>query len=222
MYIRLFSRNARYKSSNSYHQDDQEKWSRRNIRIRGLPETVETKDLAFAATVMFNQLLQKPEDATLELDRIHGALGPKNPNPAFPRDVICRVHFYAVEAEIMQAARKQDSNLLNGTRVSLLPDLSKLALDMSKDLKPLTGALQAKQMKYHWGFPFQVVASHEGKSAIFPLPLEHSSSLRLLPRTGLWKLLPLVSLYLLDGRPLIYLNGLQATSLWCFFFLFVV
>lgn len=151
-----------------YHQDDQENRARRNnIRIRGLPESVETKDLAPAVIAMFNELLQKDKDAPLELDRIHRALGPKSQNLEHPRDVICRVHFYAVKDAIMQAARSQNAVHFNGTAVSLLPDISKLTLDMRRALKPLTGALQAKQIKYRWGFPFNLFASHEGKSAIF-------------------------------------------------------
>ena len=149
-------------------QDDQENRARRNnIRVRGLPETVESKDLASVVIAIFNGLLQKDKEAIIELDRVHRALGPKNPNINYPRDVICRVHFFAVKDAIMQAARAQDSILFEETRIHLLPDVSKLTLDLRRALKPLTGALQAKQIKYHWGFPFQLSASHDGKSAVF-------------------------------------------------------
>lgn len=151
-----------------YHQDDQENRARRNnIRIRGLPESVENTDLSPAVIAIFNDLLHKEKEAPIELDRVHRALGPKNPNLEHPRDVICRVHFYAIKDAIMKAARSQDAIYFNGTPISLLPDVSKLTLDMRRALKPLTSALQAKQIKYRWGFPFNLFASHDGKSATF-------------------------------------------------------
>lgn len=53
-----------------YQQDDIENRNRQNnIRIRGIPETVEHKDLAGAVAAIFNQLLQQPKDAPIELDR---------------------------------------------------------------------------------------------------------------------------------------------------------
>ncbi|XP_073473806.1 vomeronasal type-2 receptor 116-like [Aquarana catesbeiana] len=146
-----------------YHQDDQENRARRNnIRIRGLPESVETTDLAPAVIAIFNNLLHKDKDAPLELDRVHRALGPKNPNLEHPRDFICRLHFYAIKDTIMKAARVQDAIYFNETPVSLLPDVSKLTLDMRRALKPLTSALQEKQIKCRWGFQYNLFASHEG------------------------------------------------------------
>lgn len=108
-----------------YHQADQENRARpNNIRIRGLPESFETKDLAPAVIAIFNDLMQKDKDAPLELDRVHGALRLKNPNLEHPRDVICRVNFYAIKDAIMQAARTQEAICFNGTQISLLPDIS--------------------------------------------------------------------------------------------------
>lgn len=146
-----------------YHQENRAR--RNNIRIRGLPESIDTKDLAPAVIAIFDDLIQKDKDTPLELDQVHRALGPKNPNLEHPRDVICRVHFYAIKDAIMQAARAQEAIYFNGTQILLLPDISKLTLDMRRALKPLTGALQAKHIKYRWGFPFNLSASHEGKSA---------------------------------------------------------
>lgn len=93
-------------------------------------------------------------NAPLELDHVHRALGPKNPNLEHPRDVICRVHFYAIKADMMQEEHTQEAIYFNGAQVFLVPDLSKVTLDMCRALKPLIGALQAKQMKYRSGFTF--------------------------------------------------------------------
>lgn len=47
-----------------------------------------------------------------------------------------------------------------------LSDLSKQTV-MRRALKPMTEVLQAKRIKYHIGFPFQLSAKHTGKSATF-------------------------------------------------------
>lgn len=44
-----------------------------NIRIRRLPESVLPADLELAAIAIFNQLLEKPKDSPIKLDRIHHA-----------------------------------------------------------------------------------------------------------------------------------------------------
>lgn len=73
----------------------------------------------------------------IEIDRIHRPVGPRNPNPAFSRDVISRIHFLNIKADIMQAARSQDS---------------KQTLLMREALRPVRDAPQAKQIKYRSGF----------------------------------------------------------------------
>lgn len=123
----------------SYKQDDIENRNRcNNIRICGLPEPVEPKDLSMAVTAIFNQLLKKPKENPIELDRVHRTSGPCNPNPFFVRDTLCRVHFYEVKEAIMRAASTQDTTLYKNTPVMLLPDLSHQTLAMRKALKPLT------------------------------------------------------------------------------------
>lgn len=61
-----------------YGLDDQENRSRHNICICGLPEAVEPKDLAAAATAIFNQLLRLPKDSPIKIVRIYRALGPRS------------------------------------------------------------------------------------------------------------------------------------------------
>lgn len=57
--------------------------------------------------------------------------------------------------------------MFNDSPVMLLTDLSRQTLLMRKALKPVTDAVQAEQIKYRWGFPFQLSASHNGKLAVF-------------------------------------------------------
>lgn len=151
-----------------YQQDDIENRSRsNNIRIRGIPESVDHKDLAVAVTAIFNQLQQKPKDAPLELDRVHRTSGQRNPDSSFVRDTLSRVNFYKMKEEIMGVASTQDSILFNDIPVMLLLDLSHQTLAMRRALKLLTQLLQEHHIKYQWRFPFQLQVHHEGKTALF-------------------------------------------------------
>lgn len=142
----------------SYQQDDIENRNGcNNIQIRGLPESVEPKDLQMAVTAIFNQLLQKPKDDPIELNRVHMASGPRNPDP-----------YFLPHVGLISTGLKRPSCVLpalktlysNDTPVMILPDLSSQTLTTRK---PLTQLLQAHKIKYQWCFPFH----HEGKTAIF-------------------------------------------------------
>lgn len=62
--------------------------------LRGLLESVESKDLQPAATVIFHNVLQLPSDSPIEIYLIYRTLGPKLQNSTCLREVICRLHVY--------------------------------------------------------------------------------------------------------------------------------
>lgn len=140
---------------------------RNNIWIRGLPESVEPKDLHAAATTIFNNVLQQSVDTAIEIDRIHRALGPKVQNRPLPRDVICRIPFYAIKDSIMKVASSAEAIMFNESPISLISDLSGQTLQLRRALKPQLEALQEWNIKYRWGFLFQLVTQVNGKTVIF-------------------------------------------------------
>lgn len=145
--------------------DLQNRHRRNNIRIRGVPETVTPAELMPTVKAIFNQLLDRPKDAEMEIDRAHRSLGPKSNDPKRPRDIICRVHYYRIKDQIIQAARSQDSIIFNESPIMILQDLSQHTLSLRKALKPLTEILRSNSIKYKWGFPFQISATRDGKTA---------------------------------------------------------
>lgn len=55
---------------------------RNNIRIQGIPESVEAKDLPMAVTAIFKQLLQTHRDEPIELDQVYRTSGLQNSDPS--------------------------------------------------------------------------------------------------------------------------------------------
>ncbi|CAH2274338.1 Hypothetical predicted protein [Pelobates cultripes] len=79
---------------------------RNNLRLRGLPETQEaSEDLLAKLQALFNNILQRPTDTPVLLDRAHKALRPKGLPQDKPRDVICRAHYFTLKEEILKLSK---------------------------------------------------------------------------------------------------------------------
>lgn len=73
------------------HDDLENRHRRNNIKLRGIPEAVETTDLRATVIGIFNDLLGKPASSPIELDRVHRINIPSQGERSQPRDVLCRV-----------------------------------------------------------------------------------------------------------------------------------
>lgn len=148
--------------------DDIENRNRRNnIRIRGIPESVATKDLDPTLQRLFAAILEVSTPTPIELDRAHRSLGPRPSDADRPRDIICRVHYYRQKEAIMLAMRSRNSIDFEGHPVSILQDLSRRTLQLRRALRPLLEALRERNILYRWGYPFALTARKENKSASF-------------------------------------------------------
>lgn len=148
------------------HEDLENRNRRNNIRLRGIPEATGLEDLFHTVKSIFSHFLGSPADLDLELNRVHRALGPRNPDPANPRDVLCRVHFFGAKEKIMGKARQHGPIDFDRATVTLLTDLSKYTLDKRKALKPLLNLLRDHDLTYRWSFPFQLQVRKDGKTHI--------------------------------------------------------
>lgn len=52
---------------------------RHNIRVRGVPESVTPEQVGPTLTAIFNSLIDRPEQSSIEFDRAHRALRPRAP-----------------------------------------------------------------------------------------------------------------------------------------------
>lgn len=57
-------------------EDLDNRGGRHNLRVRGLPETFETEQILPTVTDLFNNLLDRPPQTPIDMERIHRALSP--------------------------------------------------------------------------------------------------------------------------------------------------
>lgn len=102
--------------------------NRGNIRVRGIPETVEPDQIIPALQRVFNSLLDRQEDMVINFVRAHRALRPRGPETAPPRDIICCLQSFVLKEEIMRKAQRNDHIIFNGETIMLFQDLSQITL----------------------------------------------------------------------------------------------
>lgn len=104
---------------NSYRDqlDEYENRDRRqNICIKGLPESITTSELVPITQKIFGQIMGDQAPNTIDIDRIHRV--PSHSTKAeVPRDVICKVHKYAVKESIMRMARSKPTIMFEGLNI---------------------------------------------------------------------------------------------------------
>lgn len=74
---------------------------RNNLRLRGIPESMET--LGQTIQDLFHTVLEEPA-GEIEVDRAHRTLGPWSADPERPRDVVCRLLRYSQKDNILRRA----------------------------------------------------------------------------------------------------------------------
>ena len=142
-------------------EDFENRARRSNVRIRGIPESVE--DLQSTITALFQELDPSIPIERLEMDRIHRSLAPRSDDGP-PRDIIVKLHFFRTKEQLMVAARNRDSLIFQGHRYQLFQDLSQATLAKRKAMKPHLLVLQHHKITYRWIFPFAVRFSYKGSS----------------------------------------------------------
>lgn len=158
--------------------EDFENRSRRgNLRLRGLPESID--DLTSTATALFQELVPALPIERLEFDRIHRALGPKKPDGP-PRDIIIKFTFYRTKETLLRAARDKRDLCFQGHPYQLFSDLAPSTIQKRRLMKPYTSTLLNRQIKYQWGFPFKLTFTHKGRNHTVHNPEEAKSTLELL------------------------------------------
>ncbi|CAH2292543.1 Hypothetical predicted protein [Pelobates cultripes] len=115
-------------------EDLENRSRRKNIRIRGMPETeTEEEPLHACLCALFTQILGEAAPEEIHMDRAHRALGPARRDGS-PRDVICCMTLQDQRDMIMAAAKDRPSILFRGGEISLYQDLSKEVPRMMRTL----------------------------------------------------------------------------------------
>lgn len=82
----------------------------------------------------------------LKLIGPHHTLGPKSQDPNRPCDILCCLHYFTVKEHILRKARELGDITLEGSKIQVLADLSKITLDKRCALRP---PLDSGNAKFH-------------------------------------------------------------------------
>lgn len=141
-----------------------------NLRIRGMPESIELEQLSPTVVSLFNDLVNRPLQSQIAMERIHRAFRPKGEEADPPRDIICCIVDYKLKEEILKQARSKAQALHAGAHIQIFQDLSSITLQHRRDLKPLLDTLRTKRIPYRWKFPFCLSDTTQGRTALPKVP----------------------------------------------------
>lgn len=71
----------------------------RNLRVRGLSETTESYQLPQVVQKLLNELLGKPTETPVEMERVHRVSRPRGLDSDLTRDIICCFRNYSLGEE---------------------------------------------------------------------------------------------------------------------------
>lgn len=128
---------------------------RRNLWVRGIPETVEG-----------------PPDAPVEMEWCHRALRLRGRDTDAPRDAVCCLVSFTQKEDILRLARTHDHLEHEGARIQLFQDLSAITLQHRRDLHLLLQVLQDRRIAYRWKFPFCLQATTANCIALLRTPAD--------------------------------------------------
>lgn len=146
---------------------DLESRSRRNnIRIIGLPESIEGGH----PTTFFSELLHSILGGEVlpslpELDRAHRSLAPKPKTGEKPRPVIIRFHKYKVKEKVVLEARRRRGELLyNGRPVTIYEDYSPEVMEQRSLYRGVMAKLYKQGFRPSLLFPAKLrITAKDGK-----------------------------------------------------------
>ncbi|CAH2281693.1 Hypothetical predicted protein [Pelobates cultripes] len=83
--------------------DAEDRSRRNNLRIRGIPDNIDSQELQNYFQTMVKSALPNVKNTDLLLDRIHRLPKPGNAPPAALNDMIVRFHYYHIKKEFLGA-----------------------------------------------------------------------------------------------------------------------
>lgn len=103
-----------------HHVEDLDHRGRRhNLRVCGLPESVDTDQLSSAVMGIFNNLLDGPLTTPIEIERMHRALRHRVRENEPPRVVVCCIVNYQLKEEILRKAHNRIQLTHGGAAINI-------------------------------------------------------------------------------------------------------
>ena len=154
--------------------EDLEGRSRRsNIRITGVPEKEEGRDVEEFVESLIKQGLQ-PRNLSefFTIERAHRIPG-RPPQPGGPpRTIIAKLLHYRDRDTILQAARVAPAVKLNNATIRFFPDFTLQVQQARRGFLEVKAALRKEGLKYAMLFPAKLRVEAHGKTQFFYKPTE--------------------------------------------------
>ncbi|KAL1250589.1 hypothetical protein QQF64_018385 [Cirrhinus molitorella] len=127
---------------------------RQNVRIVGLPESIEgPRPTAFFSTLLVEVLGDQILSSPPELDRAHRTPAPKPAPGQRPRPVILRFHRYQVKDLVIRESRKKGVLIYQGHTIRIFDDYSPDVLKLRGEFKEAMAELYKRGLKPALLFP---------------------------------------------------------------------
>lgn len=98
---KIYTPTLQLRKAHRHIEDLDNRGLRHNLRIRGMPESIDPDHLSAEVTLLFNTLLHRPLETRIDMERIHRALRPRGRETDPPRDVICCIVDFTIKEDIL-------------------------------------------------------------------------------------------------------------------------
>lgn len=122
---------------------------RKNLRIRGLPESSQTGNVTDIIRKIFNPILEKEESNPIKIERVHKLRRPQGLLTESPRDIIVRFENWEEKKQIWKNLRGKPPIEYEEKTIQIFQDLSQETLRRRRTLKPLLKILQDQEIQYN-------------------------------------------------------------------------
>lgn len=154
-------------------QDDMENRLRRNnIRVYGIPEEAEGKEMVPFMVEFFRTTLTLKDDVEIKLERALRAMAPKPKTKASTRSIIVRFLDFSVKQAVLQQAWKQRDITFQGQKVYFDQDYSPDVQRKRKKVREVIKRLREKNIKAQSPYPAQLKVFLDTGVKVFPSLLE--------------------------------------------------
>ena len=152
--------------------EDAENRSRRNnLRLVGIPEGVDTQDLAQLIEDWFlSWVTGEALSKNFVVERAHRSLMARPPPGAPPRPIITRILNFRDRDMILRAARSSQDLQFQNSRIMIFPDYSRAVQMRRRSFEEVKQKLRAMNIQYMLLFPARLKIIHQSKTFFFDSP----------------------------------------------------
>ncbi|CAH2324101.1 Hypothetical predicted protein [Pelobates cultripes] len=134
----------------------------KNLKIRGIPETVTPSNLPQYSRRLIASLLTPHQANLAVIDGVYRIPRAARAPADTLRDVILQLQTRAAQLTFMTAVREKANHPFEKATLSFYRDLSRPTVLWRSRFKPLTTTLHQHSIPYRWAFPRSLVISHGG------------------------------------------------------------